>query len=374
MATVHMICGKYYDFDKCECTVGGIQTYMSALIPVVTSLGMKTVIYQNGARDETTTLGDTVIRAVKAERGWKDLKKVRASLKACMQQFNDTEDILIFTTDNRIVKNTVSRSIAIQHGICWDMPVHTNWSPALNSLYAFSKARLAHRVIARLSRVSRVVCVDHNFPNWMRASSAYEAVPLSVVPNFTKIVPLNKKPTDRVNIIFARRFEKYRGTRVFAGAIQRVLDTYPNVYVTVAGTGPDEKFLKTTLEKYGERVRFITYKSGESLTIHADQHIAVVPTVGSEGTSLSLLEAMSSQCAVICTDVGGMSNIVLDGFNGLFTRPTAESLHEKLALLIEDEALRGKLAENAYTTVKDAFSYEVWQERWKQILKDTAGK
>lgn len=289
-----------------------------------------------------------------------------------MEHFNDAEDILIFTTDNRIVKNTVSRSIAIQHGICWDMPVHTNWSPALNSLYVFSKARLTHRVISRLSDVSHVVCVDHNFPNWLRASSAYQAMPLSVIPNFTEIAPLNEKPTDRVNIMFARRFEKYRGTRVFAAAAKRILDNYEQAYITVAGSGPDEAFLKKTLDGYGERVNFITYKSGESLDVHADKHIAVVPTVGSEGTSLSLLEAMSAQCAVICTDVGGMSNIVLDGFNGLFTQPTAHALYEKLALLVEDETLRRKLADNAYTTVKEAFSYDIWKERWVQVLKEVA--
>ena len=236
----------------------------------------------------------------------------------------------------------------------------------------FSKARLAYRVISRLSDVSHVVCVDHNFPNWLRASSAYQAMPLSVVPNFTKIAPINEKPTDRVNVIFARRFEKYRGTRVFAAAAKRLLDNYEQVHVTVAGGGPDEAFLKKTLDGYGERVNFITYKSGESLDVHADKHIAVVPTVGSEGTSLSLLEAMSAQCAVICTDVGGMSNIVLDGFNGLFTQPTADALYEKLVLLVEDETLRRKLADNAYTTVKEAFSYDVWKERWTKILKDVA--
>ena len=46
--------------------------------------------------------------------------------------------------------------------------------------------------------------------------------------------------------------------------------------------------MKAQLVDYSN-VHFISYKSNESLLIHLDKDIAVVPTVGSEGTSLSLL-------------------------------------------------------------------------------------
>lgn len=368
MATIHMICGRYYDGEKKQCTIGGVQTYMTNLIEVAKDIGMSVIIYQTYKKEAVFEVDGVKIIQSAVNPKMADLKKVAISLKKCMQNYNDVSDILLFTTDNRILKTKVKRSMAIQHGICWDVPAHPEFSPRLSNLYVFSKVRGAYRIAQNLTHVSYVVCVDHNFPNWLRACVAYQPVPLTVIPNFTEIAPIAEKDEDKVNIIFARRFEKHRGTRVFGGAITRILDEYSNVNVTVAGTGPDEKYLKETLANYGDRVKFIKYGSEESIKVHLTHHIAVVPTVGSEGTSLSLLEAMSAQCAVICTDVGGMSNIVLDGYNGLFTEPDSCDLYAKLKLLTENPELRKSLAEKGYESVKAAFSKEIWQERWKALL------
>ncbi|WP_420491566.1 glycosyltransferase [Neobacillus drentensis] len=49
--------------------------------------------------------------------------------------------------------------------------------------------------------------------------------------------------------------------------------------------------------------------------------------LGSEGTSLSLLEAMAAKCAEIATNVGGMTNIILDNYNGLIINPDESELY-----------------------------------------------
>lgn len=98
--------------------------------------------------------------------------------------------------------------------------------------------------------------------------------------------------------------------------------------------------------------------------------IAVVPTIGSEGTSLSLLEAMAAHCAVICTNVGGMTNIVIDQYNGLMIKPTEADLVYAIEDLIINVEKRNKLADRGYETVKQAFSHEVWSNRWKKVLLD----
>lgn len=286
-----------------------------------------------------------------------------------MENFDRENDLLIFTTDSRIQKSNVRKSISIQHGICWDIPRHEKFSPFLNSIYTFNRSRQAFKILERIRKVNNIVCVDYNFVNWYRAVAAYEAVKLHVIPNFTEIAPVVEKPGDRINLIFARRFEIYRGTRIFANAISRILNEYNNVYVTVAGSGPDEGYLKEKLFPFGERVVFTRYMSGEALKIHADKHIAVVPTVGSEGTSLSLLEAMSSQCAVVCTNVGGMTNIVIDGYNGLMVSPNENALFEAVSKLVSDSKMRERLATRAYETVKEGFSYDKWKASWKKLLE-----
>ena len=92
--------------------------------------------------------------------------------------------------------------------------------------------------------------------------------------------------------------------------------------------------------------------------------IAVIPSLGSEGTSLSAIEAMSAGCAVVATCVGGLTNIIIDGYNGKLATPDEDELYEVLYKVITDGELRHRLAERAHTTVNESFSIDIWRERW----------
>ncbi|MGR4357642.1 glycosyltransferase [Escherichia coli] len=81
-------------------------------------------------------------------------------------------------------------------------------------------------------------------------------------------------------------------------------------------SGPEQYLVDELKKEYPNSVYQTSYKSEDSIHFHQQYDIAIVPSIGSEGTSLSLLEAMSAKCLVIATDIGGMTNIILDGFNG----------------------------------------------------------
>src|SRR5690606_35604225 len=152
-------------------------------------------------------------------------------------------------------------------------------------------------------------------------------------------------------------------TKLFSSVLNRILDENDNVYATFAGNGPDEAYLKELFDSHPQ-VRFITYESEDSIEIHKEFQITIVPTIGSEGTSLSLLEAMSAKCAVIATNVGGMTNIILDKYNGLMINPDEVELYEALTTLIKNKAFHEEIANNGFLTVSKAFNKELWEERW----------
>ena len=371
--TVHIIFNTYYDFHTSRLTLGGVQTYLTNLIPVFRNLGFACRLYETGYPEyRECNVADLRIINIPTEGISGTDRKVKAILNAVEKVYNDRTDILLFATDCQIAPNQASRSIVIQHGITWDVPVKQGASVAESHLFIFRKAYSLWKKLKRLSYGKNVVCVDYNFVNWYRASVAHEAVPMTVIPNFTDLAPKFPKSSDKVKIIFARRLETYRGTRLFSKVMGRILAEYENVELVVAGKGPDEAYMREHLESFGERVRFVSYQSGESLQVHSDMHIAVVPTIGSEGTSLSLLEAMSAQCAVVCTNVGGMTNIVLDGYNGLMVSPREDMLYKAIKRLVEDEKLRNQIAQNGYETVASAFSLEKWQARWAEVISGIA--
>lgn len=365
----HIICDRYLSLDGLEITIGGMQSYFSSLSEVLKEEGYSISIYHVAdVSFRREYKGVTVCGFI--YNGTKQ-KLPQALFNEVEKNVNNEQDLIIFGSEMWIVNSRGHKCIAIQHGIPWDVPVHCNFGDIKYWLYFIKKAYSAFRNIQKVNKVSHVVCVDYNYINWYRALVAYPRTTMHCIPNFSKIPREPKyKFDDKIRIIFARRLWQYRGTRIFQSAISRLLTEYQNLYVTIAGDGPDEDWLKEKLSKYGN-VEFIHYSSDKSLEVHRDKQIAVVPTVGSEGTSLSLLEAMAAKCAVICTDVGGLTNVILDGYNGLIIPANNdEALYDSLKYLIENKKISEELAEKGYQTVCQSFSFEKWKAEWKKLLRN----
>lgn len=356
---IYIIYRNFLNADKKTVSIGGIQTYILNLIDVIKSLNCIPVICQIGKERYSVKYQGTMVHAYNT-----------TELELSKNVINDLHLInepIIFGTHELIV-DYKGPSIAIHHGITWDVPVHQELNKKLNILYVFQRARMAYKTVKQISKTKCLVCVDYNFVNWYRTQVAYPSTHMSVIPNFA--IPQDNviKPTDRINLLFARRLFWYRGTRLFYDIMGELLEKNLNLYITIAGEGEDEEMFK---QKYSShpRVELIHYKSEDSYKIHRDKHIAIVPTIGSEGTSLSLLEAMASKCAVVCSNVGGMSNIVINGFNGRMINPDKIELRNAIQQLIDTPQMCSFLSENAFRTVQGAFSLNVWKSYWKEVIE-----
>lgn len=363
----HIIYHNYLKPDGQEMSIGGIQTYITNLIPILKENGYAISIYQRGTEDFERTFTDFDVYGIQHPDTYGP-RLNKALLEKVLARIDLRNDLLIYGCETCIAEPVACRTIAIQHGISWDRPFAT-CSDLRYLRHYIGKCVNAWKVSQRVGKVDQLVCVDYNFVNWHRAITPYTKTRHIVIPNFSAVPATQpQKQGSTINIIFARRLISYRGTRLFADVAQRLLASHKNISITVAGEGPDAEYVHQKLDSY-DNVQFITYRSDESIKIHRDKDIAVIPTIGSEGTSLSLLEAMAAGCAVICTNVGGMTNVVIDGYNGLLVNPDEESLYQALESLIEHPSRRSLLQDNAYKTVKDAFSLEIWKSKWTKVIQ-----
>ncbi len=365
----YILCRQFLDrSDYSKVVVGGVQTYILNLIPIIRSLEIEPVIIQNLGEDKTVMYGDITVCGIIA-KNMKD-KDVRKAVYNKYNELSKKEDILIYAQDNFVEKKGKGYTIVIQHGIYWDIIQEEKYSAIKTVKRIIDQCLFSYREICKSRIIDKMVCVDYNYINWFRTQARYNTLSYECIPNFS-VVPENMciKESNPVRIIFARRFVSYRGSLLFARAVKKILDKYNNVKVFFAGEGPDKDKIKDILKGYGN-VSYLTYDSVEAVKMHSVMDIAVVPTIGSEGTSLSLLEAMAAHCAVICTNVGGMTNIVIDQYNGLMIKPTEADLVYAIEDLIINVEKRNKLADRGYETVKQAFSHEVWSNRWKKVLLD----
>ena len=352
--------------DDNKLQIGGVQSYISALANEFVNDGKRVLIYQYSDHIEELQYSGYNIKKVKANTSRKIIKYIERD------EHDYDSDILIFATDYLICKHKFKHSIAIQHGVAWDI---TKPEPASDFQNYISIAKNAFRSIKKYNRYkhcSNLVCVDYNFINWYRTQVAHINEKINIIPNFT-VIPTSFAPreNENVSVVFARRFFSYRGTRLFTETVMELLDEIPNFNVTIAGSGPDEKWMKSRF-KDNERVTFTSFSSVNSIAFHSNFDIAIVPTTGSEGTSLSLLEAMAAGCAVICSNVGGMTNIVIDGYNGLMVNPQKEDLKRALSSLIRDGKLRHRLAQKGYETVESSFSLSKWSKAWIGIIEEVS--
>ncbi len=94
--------------------------------------------------------------------------------------------------------------------------------------------------------------------------------------------------------------------------------------------------------------------------------IFVLPS-RNEGLPMSLLQAMSSECAVITSPVGGIPEVVKDRENGILVDPEdIGSLSESIRLLIEESELRASLSSNAVSSTR-SLSIETYVPKMEKI-------
>lgn len=380
MKQVFIISSNFYDVTNNQFTIGGIQTYIKDLCSAINRYGNQACLVQFGSveNDQCIISDECKIRLVKycqessSSRDQKTFDKF-------YRHHNSTDSIFIIDTDQRDIRSNNANVIQIQHGITFDIP--GNMIPGIwgkfKLLQRINKQIRCWRNAARLTHVRNTVCVDYNYYNWFRTQDTIpDDVKVKVIPNyagtFMEIAAIEEKINTintKIKIVFARRFVDYRGTRLMIGAAKKLLDQFENIEVTFAGGGPLQEEIETAF-KGEKRVHITKYESKDSVSFHYNFDVAVVPTIFSEGTSLSLCEAMAAGCIPVASCVGGMSNILLDGYNGLVIQPKETDLVEALTEVITMAHEKRKIiAKRAYDTALESFSKARWEKQWISFLE-----
>ncbi len=371
---------RFLDLDGKQHTVGGVETYIDQLGLLIAELGWQPVVVQCAAEPFERTVGPIRVVGVPCRLEQSTTTVGRILYPAARKHLLRPTDILIFGTDLLAMRTGNPRAIVIQHGISFDLPIR--YISPRKWLRRWPFARLyrifnAYRAVRAFESSHNHVCVDYNFYNWYRTFTTNEELKrVWVIPNFTSIPPAGarEKPIEDVpvRLIFARRFVDYRGSRLMAEALGQILYKQLPIEMTFAGEGPEEPYLRS---RFGNdpRVRFMRYRPNEAVQMHCWADIAVVPSIASEGTTFSVAEAMAAGCAIVATHVGGITNMIIDGYNGLLIPPSAQALQAALEKLINDAELRRRLGQRAQQVAQASFGLDRWRRQWTEVLTTVAG-
>lgn len=165
-------------------------------------------------------------------------------------------------------------------------------------------------------------------------------------------------------ITYVGRLESVKGVDDFLAAIVPLLSEFSELKVQVAGWYPDGHPL---VERYQRQVAFLGLQD-DVPGLLARTDIFVLPSY-SEGLSNALMEAMSSSCACIASDVGGNSYLIENSVSGLlFPAGDREALRSHMRRLIQDSAKRIMLGNNARARIDAVFCWEKVGKQYAELF------
>lgn len=261
----------------------------------------------------------------------------------------------------------ITPSIGISHGIAWDNPSNKNH----NAISFWNSKRM---FIESAMNCDKMISVDTNTANWFQTID-YELgnQKIKVIPNYVNTKEFkednNFKKPGKIVITYPRRLYEPRGMYLLLDIVDDLFKKYDNVEIHFVGKGFDEDVnkIKAKMAKYPDRLFCYSKEPEKMHEVYKMSDISLVPTLYSEGTSLSCLEALSTGNIVVCTRIGGLTDLIINGLNGYLVEPDKNSVLETLENIIDNIDKQGKIRKNAVETAK-AFNKEIWKNRWKKEL------
>ncbi|MBW7452786.1 glycosyltransferase [Paenibacillus sepulcri] len=370
---VSVFTATFLDFEGENYYSGGAERYLVDLHEVCAEMGLKLDIYQYGHFSWYRKYHDIDVYSLGHEA--LDIREhsyenIIAFNRRYLYAADEKARLNFYSAFFQAYPHAAHPSIGISHGVAWDSP-SSNFTNG-NQLWSVNE-----RFIQSAGQVQKMVSVDTNTPNWFQTISYEIGQDMETIPNYVDpdvFFPVPKSNDGKIKIVYPRRLYSARGLYITLDVIDAILDKYSHVEFHFVGKGFEEDMeqIEKTIERWQGRIYCYHREPDDMHLVYKTADIVLIPTLYSEGTSLSCLEACATGNTIIATRIGGLTDIIIDGFNGLLINPDNKSLENAIVKCLENPVLMERLGKNALEVSK-AFNKKNWKERWKSIIREILG-
>ena len=163
------------------------------------------------------------------------------------------------------------------------------------------------------------------------------------------------------NLVYVGRLDVEKGVPVLISSMSILKEKGYDVKLTLLGDGPDRGYLEKIADNSGvsKQIDFRGFVSQEVVAdTLAKSDVFVLPSFA-EGIPVSLMEAMAIGVPVIATDVGGVTELVVDQETGQVVHASDEKgLAAAIARYVDDQAFYRKISEQAREKVMQEFDID----------------
>lgn len=211
------------------------------------------------------------------------------------------------------------------------------------------------------------------------ASRKVKVVPMGVNSDFFKKLKIKKPknyPKNKI-LLFVGRLSDQKGLQYLIDAMPEVVKKEPNTKLLIIGEGPFKAELEKKIDenRIKEHVEFLgSLPASDVVKYHNYADVFVLPSLsnktGTEALGLALMEAMSSGCAVIGTNVGGIPSLIKNGYNGLLVnQKDSKELAGAIIDLLKNRKKAEILGRNASNFIRKNYSWDKVGNQFLVIYK-----
>jgi len=178
------------------------------------------------------------------------------------------------------------------------------------------------------------------------------------------IIPKNGIREHTRQVVFIGRISKEKGIDILLQAFTK--DILKNIDLIVIGNGP----LRNNLEKRytSKNIHFKGFLPRKiALKYLKGSDLFVLPS-RIEGLSTSILEAMACKTPIIATNVGGNSELIRNGENGILIKPEdPDTLAFTIRNAFDNYSYMERLAETAYKEVCNKYNWNIVFKKYLEV-------
>ncbi len=370
---VSVLTGSFLTHDGKNFFSGGAERYLTDLSKILEEKNINMDIYQEG--DFPFFRKYKNINIISLPFIYKDKDKSfekKQLIRNLSFAYNASKmsQLIVYSPFFECFPIKLTPSIGISHGVGWDN-MGNKWIDGIHfdvEKYHFIKS-------AQLC--DRLVSVDTNTCNWFQTIDYDIGVnKFEYIPNYVDIKEFSPredylKERKKIVITYPRRLYSARGLYLMLHVSEILVKKYKNIEIHFVGKGTekDVENVKQLMNKYPKQIFCYSKDQDKMNEVYKKTDICVIPTIMSEGTSLSCLEAMASASIVVATRIGGLSNLIINKHNGYLIEPNEESLLNTLTNILDNYKENLKYKKMALETSR-AFNKKDWIAKWEKIFDE----
>ena len=153
--------------------------------------------------------------------------------------------------------------------------------------------------------------------------------------------------TDTPTLVHIGRFNEQKNHALLLRAFQRILVTYPQCRLLLLGDGELRQEMEALAAQLCIQGRVFFLGSQDNVYTWLNRADIFLLPSRYEGMPMTLIEAMGTGLPIVASAVGGVPDMLTDGESALLTPCDEEAVAQAVIRLLENQALREKLGQNA---------------------------